>query len=158
MNEGKARPLVRRLLTRHESLRLKPYDDKTGRPVPPGGTLIGKLTIGVGRNLTDRGITREEADRFLDTDLDVALEDLRRFVSGVDSLDPVRLAALWDWSFNLGAVKLAQFERQTLPAIRRRDWIEAARLLRRSAWASQVGTRAERLIVMIETGREPVDL
>ena len=37
------------LLIRHERLRLKPYTDT-----------VGKLTIGVGRNLTDMGLTQDE--------------------------------------------------------------------------------------------------
>lgn len=38
------------MLIRHDGLRLKPYRDTRN-----------KLTIGVGRNLDDVGITREEA-------------------------------------------------------------------------------------------------
>lgn len=38
------------MLIRHEGLRLKPYHDT-----------VRKLTIGIGRNLDDVGITHEEA-------------------------------------------------------------------------------------------------
>lgn len=43
-----------KMLIRHEGLRLKPYKDS-----------VGKLTIGVGRNLDDKGITKEEAMHLL---------------------------------------------------------------------------------------------
>ena len=46
------------MLKRHEGLRLKPYQDT-----------IGKLTIGYGRNLDDRGISKEEAEYLLRNDI-----------------------------------------------------------------------------------------
>ena len=60
-----ADPLVD-LLLKHEGLRLHPYDDVTGKPPE---TLQGKITIGVGRNLTDVGITRTEALSLLKADI-----------------------------------------------------------------------------------------
>ncbi|MFD2234837.1 glycoside hydrolase family protein, partial [Phaeospirillum tilakii] len=45
-------------LIRDESLRLKPYRCPAG-----------KLTIGIGRNLDDVGISREEAETLLDHDI-----------------------------------------------------------------------------------------
>ena len=41
-----------------EGLRLKPYTDT-----------VGKITIGIGRNLTDVGISKEEAYALCDTDI-----------------------------------------------------------------------------------------
>ena len=52
-------PRLRQMLTLHEGVRLKPYL-----------CTAGKTTIGVGRNLDDVGITREEADMMLDGDID----------------------------------------------------------------------------------------
>ena len=45
-------------LTRHEGLRLKPYRDT-----------LGHLTIGVGRNLSEVGISEAEAIALLDADI-----------------------------------------------------------------------------------------
>ena len=47
---GEAMKTIEEQLILHEGLRLKPYRDT-----------VGKLTIGVGRNLDDVGITRAEA-------------------------------------------------------------------------------------------------
>ena len=52
---------VQDLISKHEGLRLFPYADT-----------VGKLTIGFGRNLTDIGISRDEADALLTNDLDRA--------------------------------------------------------------------------------------
>ncbi len=50
-----------RLLTRHEGRRAFPYTDTAGR-----------LTIGVGRNLTDRGLADDEIDLLLANDIALA--------------------------------------------------------------------------------------
>ena len=52
-------------LTRSDGLRLKPYRDSAG-----------KLTIGVGRNLDDNGISEAEARLLLARDVDDAWRDL----------------------------------------------------------------------------------
>ena len=52
MNQAKAQ------LVRHEGLRLKPYR-----------CTAGKLTIGVGRNLEDKGISQQEAYELLENDI-----------------------------------------------------------------------------------------
>ena len=58
---------LREMLIRHEGLHLKPYRDS-----------VGKLTIGVGRNLDDVGITREEALILLEHDIAKGRRDVRR--------------------------------------------------------------------------------
>lgn len=59
---------LRRDLIRDEGLRLKPYR-----------CAAGKLTIGVGRNLDDKGITSDEAMALLDDDITECLTDLATF-------------------------------------------------------------------------------
>jgi lysozyme len=54
-----------RQLTTHEGLRLKPY-------LCPAG----KLTIGIGRNLEGKGITKQEAIMLLENDIQECLDDL----------------------------------------------------------------------------------
>ena len=49
---------LRERIARHEGIRLTPYRDS-----------VGKLTIGIGRNLDDLGITLEEAHHLLDNDI-----------------------------------------------------------------------------------------
>ena len=58
-------------LTKHEGLRLKPYHCPAG-----------KLTIGIGRNLEDKGITEKEAVMLLENDIHECIEDLKTIFQG----------------------------------------------------------------------------
>lgn len=56
--EAKLMDRIKEQLVRHEGLRLKPYR-----------CTAGKLTIGYGRNLDDRGISKKEAYAMLEKDI-----------------------------------------------------------------------------------------
>jgi len=127
-------------LIRDEGLRLHPYTDT-----------VGKITIGVGRNLTDVGITAAEAQMLLSNDIAVAsarLEDAFPWASG---LDYVRRSALINMAFNMGIGGLSKFPK-FLAAMQAADWKAARNEMLNSLWASQVGARAQRLAIQIETG------
>jgi lysozyme len=76
-------PYIRDALVQDEGLRLKTYR-----------CTAGKLTIGVGRNLDDNGITREEAFYLLNNDIAAVHADLTRKFPWYGSLDEVREARL----------------------------------------------------------------
>jgi lysozyme len=143
--------LVNQLIA-HEALRLRAYDDATGRELRPGDTLRGNLTIGVGRNLTANGISTQEAYVLLLNDVNAAIGDLARNLPWFDALDEVRQAVLIDMCFNLGWARLAQFDR-TLDAIADGRYSEAADFMLASKWAGQVGPRAVRLAQMMRSGQ-----
>jgi lysozyme len=130
----------------HEGERLKPYR-----------CTAGKLTIGVGRNLDDRGITREESAMLLDGDIRLLEIELFRALPWASALDDVRQRVLLDMAFNLGLPGLLQFKR-TLEAIRTGQYQQAATMMLDSLWARQVGQRAERLARMMATGATPREL
>lgn len=130
----------------HEGERLKPYR-----------CTAGKLTIGVGRNLEDRGITREESAYLLANDIANEERELLRALPWVAQLDEVRQRVLLDMSFNLGIVGLLGFK-NTLATIRAGDYTKAASMMLDSKWARQVGQRAERLSRMMATGKDPREL
>jgi lysozyme len=140
------RAAMTRQLRLHEGERLKPYR-----------CTAGKLTIGVGRNLEDRGITREEAAYLLANDITTEERELLRALPWVAQLDEVRQRVLLDMSFNLGLVGLLGFK-NTLATIRAGDYSKAAAMMLDSRWASQVGQRAERLSRMMATGKDPREL
>ena len=131
--------LMRSQLIQHEGIRLHMYQDTTG-----------KITIGVGRNLSDNGISRAEALLMLDSDIDAAVTDLTTFDWWVD-LDEVRQRALVDMRFNLGPTRFRGFHHM-LAALDANDYNEAARQMRQSKWAQDVGQRAETLAMMMEVG------
>ncbi len=133
-------------LSLHEGRKLKPYHDT-----------VGKMTIGVGRNLDDVGISDEEADALLGHDIARCVRDLDRTLSWWRNLDPARQRVLLDMCFNLGIAGLLGF-RNTLAAVQRGDWLAAKYGMLASRWAGQVGKRARRLADMMETGRLPEEL
>ena len=128
------------LLQHHEGLRLKPYTDTTGH-----------LTIGYGRNLTDVGISLDEARMLLRADLAYAEHQVLEAFPWAEYLDPVRQAVLVDMCFNLGIGRLEGF-RNTLSAIKAGDYAAAAEGMLASKWATQVGQRAHRLAKMMREG------
>jgi lysozyme len=135
-----------RQLRLHEGERLRPYR-----------CTAGKLTIGVGRNLEDRGITQQESAMLLANDIAEVDAGLVRSLPWVARLDDVRRRVLIDMAFNLGLDGLLQFK-NTLAAIQAGDYNRAATMMLDSRWASQVGGRATRLARMMETGADPAEL
>lgn len=110
-----------------------------------------KWTIGVGRNLDDRGITEDEARYLLKNDIAIVEEELLRVKPSVADLDGVRQRILVDMGFNLGIPTLMKFQNMWT-AIEDEDWIEAAEQMLDSRWAKQVGRRAIRLADAMRTG------
>jgi lysozyme len=131
-------------LIRHEGLRLRPYTDT-----------VGKLTIGVGHNLTDLGITKDQAMRILAEDIELVEAQLAMNLPWSKNLDEVRSRALMDLCFNLGITKLLEFH-NTLTALKEGRWADAAKFLLDSLYAKQVGQRAKDLAHQFETGQDPV--
>lgn len=124
----------------HEGERLKPYR-----------CTAGKLTIGVGRNLEDRGITTEESAYLLNNDIDREWKALTQNLPWVAGLNEVRQRVLLDMSFNLGIAGLLKFK-NTLATIQRGEYAKASEMMLDSLWARQVGQRAQRLSRMMRTG------
>jgi lysozyme len=128
-------------LVAHEGLRLKAY-------LCPAG----KLTIGIGRNLEDTGITRQEA--FMLASNDVArIEGELAGLACWAGLSDARQRVLCDMAFNIGVSGLMQF-RKMLAAIEANDFERAADEMLRSKWARQVKGRAEALARMMRTGND----
>lgn len=133
---------IRSLVTLHEDERLKPYR-----------CTAGKMTIGVGRNLDDVGISHEESQYLLSNDLKRVDKELAT-LPWTAQLDDVRYAVLQDMCFNLGLSRLKGFK-NFLAAMAKQDWKTASREMIDSRWATQVGRRAYRLQQMVLTGLWP---
>lgn len=125
--------IIRDLLEKHEGFRKFPYKDT-----------VGKLTIGIGRNLDDRGLTRMEALYLLDNDIaDFTLQLQERFF-WFDSIDPIAEIVLIDMAFNMGIGGLSTFNK-TLEHLKNHNYKMAALEMLKSKWAFQVGSRANDL-------------
>ena len=133
---------IKAQLVRHEGLKLKPYR-----------CTAGKLTIGIGRNLDDRGISRKEAYAMLDRDIrDCEHWLIDKIPEIYNNLDEVRQSVLLNMCFNLGIKGLLSFK-NTLRFIAAGDWERAANSMLASKWAKQVGMRAIELSELMRKGQ-----
>jgi lysozyme len=141
-------------LIAHEGLRLQVYKDT-----------LGIDTIGIGRNLEDRGITKEELD-WMDipsmdavyeygiteadamylakNDVQIVEEELVRAHPCVEELDAVRQLVLMDMAFNMGVPRLRKFQKMW-NAVHEKKFDIAAKEMLDSRWAVQVKSRSTKL-------------
>lgn len=127
-------------LTRDEKEMLTLYKDT-----------VGKYTIGVGRNLSDRGINHEESQFMLDNDIKLVESDLNSKLPWWVNLTDNRQRVLANMCFNLGINRLLGFK-NTLEFIKTGEYNKAADGMLQSLWAKQVGERATRLSNMMRQG------
>ena len=133
---------IKAQLVRHEGLRLKPYR-----------CTAGKLTIGIGRNLDDRGISQKEAYAMLERDILDCEQWLNDEIPEIyNNLDEVRQSVLLNMCFNLGISGLLGFK-NTLAFVKAGDWERAANGMLASKWAKQVGRRAIELSELMRKGK-----
>ncbi len=140
--EAKLMDRIKEQLVRHEGLRLKPYR-----------CTAGKLTIGIGRNLDDRGISQKEAYTMLERDIQDCEQWLIDKIPEIyNKLDEVRQSVLLNMCFNLGIKGLLGFN-NTLAFITSGDWERAANSMLASKWAKQVGCKAIELSELMRKGK-----
>jgi lysozyme len=122
------------------------FDECIGGQIPlkPYRDTVGKLTIGVGRNLDDKGISHDEATSMLVNDvLQWRLQVAQHFPWTSGWSEP-RLGVLLNMTHNMGIQRVLEF-RKFLAAAQAGDWETAATEMLDSAWEKQVGPRAHRL-------------
>jgi lysozyme len=148
-------------LIKHEGLKLQVYKDT-----------LGIDTIGIGRNLEDRGISQEELDDLdipnmdviyeygiteadavylAQNDVQIVEEELLRAHPCVDRLDSVRQLILMDMAFNMGVPRLCKFQKMW-NAIHEEKYDVAAKEMLDSRWANQVKSRAIKLANAMHNG------
>ena len=117
----------------------------------------GIMTIGIGRNLEDPGLSDQEVNYLFENDIQKRLVD-GRIQDVIKDLDPVRACVIIDMSF-MGVTKLMGFVNM-IAALKRKDFDEAEWQMLNSSknegepskWSVQVGPRAPRLAYMMRTG------
>lgn len=140
MTAGNFRNELLELLIRDEGFRSKPYRDT-----------VGKLTIGIGRNLTDKGINKDEAVYLCGTDIREVERDLDMNLPWWRSLSVGRQMVLASMCFNMGWPVMSQFK-NTIALVKMGEYEKAADAMLLSKWAGQVGKRANRLADMMRKG------
>lgn len=129
--------ILKKDLIRDEGMRLKPYR-----------CTAGKLTIGVGRNLDDVGISEKEALDMLQTDIVRVYDALTKSLAFFPNLSQNQQRALVNMGFNLGVSKLLKFKKM-LAELSRGNGEAAAKEALDSKWAGQVGDRATRVAELL---------
>ncbi len=143
--EAKLMDRIKEQLVRHEGLRLKPYR-----------CTAGKLTIGIGRNLDDSGISQSEGYIMLINDIMNCEKQLQSRIPDIyNGLDEVRKSVLLNMCISIPQSRFASLRepcylgingllgfKNTLVFIQAGDWERAANNMLVSRWAKQVGRRA----------------
>lgn len=133
--------LMRAELSRDEGRRKMLYRDT-----------VGKVSGGVGRNFTDKGLRDDEIDLMLDNDISESETELDKVAGWWRSMNDVRQRVLLNMHFNMGWSVLSTFK-NTLGHMKAGDYGQAADGMLASKWARQVGLRAVRLADMMRTGK-----
>jgi GH24 family phage-related lysozyme (muramidase) len=111
----------------------------------------GKQTIGIGHNLTDKGLSTVIRQLIYQEDFREADDALRMRLPWFAALNDARQGVLLNMCFNMGFSKLEEFTK-FLQAAAQGDWETAADEMRDSLWAKEVGDRAVRLEQQMRTG------
>lgn len=137
---------LRKLIELHEGRVPHAYQDS-----------LGYWTIGVGHLIDKRKggkLPDSIIDILLEHDIHEHRKEMLAALPWANQLDEVRQAVLTDMAFNLGVNGLLGFK-NTLESVRLGLYHKAAGQMLQSKWATQVGQRANRLAVMMETGKWP---
>lgn len=131
---------VQRLLIEQEGCKLLPYR-----------CTAGKLTIGVGRNLEDKGISEKEALYLLNEDIKTCYKSLSIyfFPNQFDNFPEPVQTALMSMRFQLGHTGFKKFAKMIF-AFKDEDYPEAIRQMKDSKWFHQVPDRAGDMIMMVK--------
>lgn len=117
-------------LIKYEGLQLKPYKCSAGY-----------LTIGVGRNLDTKGISKDEAIQLLLNDIEECTEDLKKIFPKWSEFSGGRWVALKDIRFQHGGRGFRLFKKM-IKAIKDNDFEIAIKELLDSLYAKKFPSRA----------------
>ena len=128
-------------IKRHEGLRLFPYNDTTGH-----------LSIGYGRNLTSNGISTQEAEIMLKSDIGAARHYFDLLPLEVrEKCNQAREDILTEMVFQLGYMGVLKFKRM-LGAIQAGDFERASKEMLMSRWAKQTPRRCAEMAEVMRGG------
>ena len=124
-------------LIRYEGMKLTPYLCSAGY-----------LKIGVGRNLMNVGITKQEAVYLLHNDIDYLHQQLEKHLPWMSELPEHQKMVLINMAFNLGIEGLLEFK-EMLVGFKTSDLDNVEDEILDSIWAEEVGSRANELVDQI---------
>lgn len=125
-------------LIKHEGFKLKPYRCSAG-----------KYTIGIGRNLIDKGITRIEALILCRFDIHECIEDLKNIFPYFDKYSESLRRVLIDIRFACGPSGFRKF-RRLIKAVKRQDLPKIKAEIFDSKFYRKGGQRGPNLLNILE--------
>jgi lysozyme len=131
---------------RHEGKRHKPYLDT-----------VGKITIGIGRNLDDKGISSEMIDLMFKEDIADAVVDAKALFATFDDISPLRQEVLVEMCFQMGRGRVRGFEKMR-KAIGNGDWALASAEMLSSKWAKTDSPNRARELSKIMKDNQTLDI
>ena len=112
----------------------------------------GKLTIGVGRNLQDVGLSPDEMDYLLANDISRAIHTTSSSIDFFEELNEARQRALTNMAFQMGISGLLTFKKM-IKAMRHGNFEIAATECLDSEYSRQTPARAARIAETIRSGQ-----
>lgn len=128
---------LREVITDHEGIKYKPYK-----------CTAGKLTIGIGHNLDDRGVSPAVVDLMYEEDVTEVMTDLKIIFTNFDDLPENIQIVLADMRFQFGAGGFRKFKKM-ITAVKQSNWPEMIIQMKDSDWYKQTTNRANDLISMV---------
>ena len=113
----------------------------------------GKQTIGIGRNIEDRGLSDDEIEYIYRNDERIAIAGASSLVKEFEWLADARKIALVSMVFQMGKPRVSKFKKM-IAAIEDDDFADAAVEMVDSDWHDQVGERAIRLEYLMANGHD----
>lgn len=145
--------IIQHVLIEDEGLRKMPYVDCCGRHWKECNCEDkGALTIGIGRNLDDVGLTEGECLALNMNDIERVTKEIENSFYWFQTLSPARRIVVLSMVFNLGMPRFKKFKK-TISYIEETNFTAAAKEMTNSLWARQVKNRAKRLAQMMQTGQ-----
>lgn len=139
MTEEMAKKLKRSVVLHEQKLKFPYLDTKN------------KITIGIGYNLSDRGLPDEWIDSQYQEDVNYFYETLNFTFEFFKELNEDRQIALIDMCYNLGFKQFCKFSCM-LDALQKHDYEKASYEMLNSDWANQVKGRAQTLANAVRDG------
>ncbi len=150
--------LNKSLICGHEGLRLKKYLDSRGfwtigrgfnLEAPGAAATCAAAGVDYARTMAGTPITLNQADAIFDSQYDVVAREARYAVAGIDQAPDNAGAVVCDMIFEIGLSGFLDFH-DVIAGMRARDWPRAIRGMKASKWATQVPSRMENDVALLE--------
>jgi len=110
-----------------------------------------KMTIAIGRNLDDVGLSEDEAVYLLENDLKRCIREANDIFSSFDSHNQTRKEVIINMLFNLGKTRFLGFV-NTIQAFKDKDYMLTGSEMMDSKWYRKGGSRVARLVQEMKSG------